>query len=106
MEYNLNKTDKLEVNLKMYNNNISKELKFSLEKNAVSNGVNYILDVTFDNSVYKLDVIVNYNDTFNFIDVNNAIVLNEEEVSNINTEVQNSLSNINVINSFLQEFSL
>ena len=107
LEYNLNKTDKLEVNLKMYNdNNISKELKFSLEKNAVSNGVNYILDVTFGNSVYKLDVIVNYNDTFNFIDVNNAIVLNEEEVSNINTEVQNSLSNINVINSFLQEFGL
>ena len=81
-------------------------MKFSLEKNAVSNGVNYILDVTFGNSVYKLDVIVNYNDTFNFIDVNNAIVLNEEEVSNINTEVQNSLSNINVINSFLQEFGL
>ena len=96
-EYNVAKTDSLNINLKLYNDgDIAKELKITLNKNDVDNGINYIISI---NGNYKLDILLSY-DVNNLIDVSNNRVLSEEEVNEVNKYIYDSLSNMNIFQIF------
>lgn len=96
-EYNVAKTDSLNINLKLYNDgDIAKELKITLNKNDVDNGINYIISI---NGNYKLDILLSY-DVYNLIDVSNNRVLSEEEVNEVNKYIYDSLSNMNIFQIF------